>query len=201
MKKDTSREAAIVSNKPEVTHGGASKSYFPKILSRKKLFFGAIAVLLLAVLVVSVTSYLDRDNDSYTSDPLSVTNSIENQIKINSEEANKATTNEEKITSLLFLASDYRQSKQYDNAITQYKAVLVIDSNNQQALGGLILCYTDLKDATNSILYLERMISLLESRSTEDQELLEHYKTLLEGVRRGEFTSATAPVTGQETAA
>lgn len=149
-------------------------------------------ILVLAVVVMSASVLLHGRRRKPTETQQTV-NSIDNQININSKEVDSSQGQEDRIIALLFLASDYLQAGRYDDAVAQYENVLQLDPNNQQALGGLIICYREKKDVTNSIRYLEQIITLLDSRHPKDQELISHYRALLRDARENKLSLGGTP--------
>lgn len=155
---------------------------------RSKKF--VIPILIVVIVFVFVGIFLlwskHKDKSSRDTQDLGV-NSIDNQISVNQNSVKSAASNEDKITALLLLASDYTQAKKYDDAILQYQTILQIDANNQAAIGGLIICYRAKKDVDNSVTYIQRMLGILEALPEKDAELIQRYNQLLNDAKKGKF--------------
>lgn len=149
-----------------------------------------IPILIVVIVFVFVGIFLlwskHKDKSSRDTQDLGV-NSIDNQISVNQNSVKSAASNEDKITALLLLASDYTQAKKYDDAILQYQTILQIDANNQAAIGGLIICYRAKKDVDNSVTYIQRMLGILEALPEKDAELIQRYNQLLNDAKKGKF--------------
>ncbi|TXG77335.1 hypothetical protein E6P97_02030 [Patescibacteria group bacterium] len=131
--------------------------------------------------------FVNKKDAGISEDQGPTENSMENQIRISSEAVKRAETDEDKLVSLLFLAGDYRQNEQYDQAIAQYQQVLNRDSSNIQALGGMVLCYQAKRDAENTIKYAQQALASIESSDDKDTESIEYYQQVIQKTQNGVF--------------